>query len=453
MKHIYIILIIILTITGCGLTDVLDNEPPNNLVPENVVNDVSGAENLLNGAYATLNEQGYYLHTEYTPGLLSGSMEIRTTIGDAQLEQNAVETDNSVTLPTLWGVFYEMINAANNVIDLVPELDDNLFLNGRKEEIIGEAHFLRAMAHFDALRYFGQFYDLNSALGVITRTEPSDFVTRNLGRSSVRDVYELIIEDLDVAINQSPDLTVPYYSSKTSAKALKARVRLYMGEYAEAAVLADEVIEEGLVSLSSTFADVFDDGITSDEMIFMRYRDDVNFNSALLNRKRFQYGFRWYQAGEWLVDLMGTDPRAGETYSLSNLSIQKVYNIDTYNPTYYIRLAEMYLIKSEGLARSGASLEEAKAPLEEIRSRAFGSPQISAATTIPELLDEIYTEIVLELSFEHGAEWFAGIRFDKIIDNKPTVTSIDQYILPIPQSEIDANGALSIGDQNPGYTQ
>ena len=48
---------------------------------------------------------------------------------------------------------------------------------------------------------------------------------------------------------------------------------------------------------------------------------------------------------------------------------------------------------------------------------------------------------------------FAGIRFDRIMTENPDVTSVDQYILPIPEAEIEANAQLSFQDQNPGYLE
>ena len=114
-----------------------------------------------------------------------------------------------------------------------------------------------------------------------------------------------------------------------------------------------------------------------------------------------------------------------------------------------LRLAEMYLIKAEGLARSGAPLADAKAPLETVMSRAWGEPHTADATSNEELLDEIYTEIIKELCFENGSDWFASLRFGKISEVKPTVTRISQYILPIPEAEITSN--YLFGGQNPGY--
>ena len=261
MKKIYILLITVGGLYGCELTDVVDQNPPNNLVSENVVVDAASAENLLNGAYSILNDQFFYAYTETTPGLLSGSMDRRLFLANIELSENDVAADNSVAGST-WVTFYEMANAANTVIELVGKLPDATFVNDtRKSEILAEAHFLRAMAHFEALRYYGQFYDMASELGVIIRTSPADFVTRDKARSSVADVYSQITDDLDVAIASCPDYSVSYYASKTAAKALKARVLLFMGEYAQAATLANEVITEGSVSLSGTFSAAFDDGL------------------------------------------------------------------------------------------------------------------------------------------------------------------------------------------------
>ncbi|WP_114779190.1 RagB/SusD family nutrient uptake outer membrane protein [Botryobacter ruber] len=439
----------VLLTSSCELVNVLEVEPPNNLVPENVVKDAQSAEDLLNGAYSVFNDQYYYMFTETVPGLLSGSMSRNGFLANSELANNAVTIENN-DVANFWKVFYRQIDAANAVIELVPGVPSEQFAPNRKSEILAEAHFLRAMSHFELLRYFGKFYDRSSPLGVILRTEPANFTTRDKGRATVQDTYDLILKDLDMAIANGPAFSKTYYASKTAAKALKARVLLFMGEYAAAAALADEVITESGRKLEATYAGVFDKNINSTEMILMRYTDDVTVTS---DRKKFTYGSRHAIASNWLASFMTGDPRAPITFAASNKAILKVNNTTNFSPTYFIRLAEMYLIKAEGLARSGAPLEEAKAPLETVRSRALGLPYISLALTREQLLDEIYREYVQELAFENGSEWFAGIRFDKIMTVKPSVTSPDQFILPIPLSEIQANADLGIADQNPGYNQ
>lgn len=37
------------------------------------------------------------------------------------------------------------------------------------------------------------------------------------------------------------------------------------------------------------------------------------------------------------------------------------------------------------------------------------------------------------------------------MDLKPQITSSNQFILPIPESEISGNAKVTLSDQNPGY--
>lgn len=447
MKKIFSIIIIVSLLSGCKkLTDVIDRDPPNNLVPDNVAKTAEGVRNLLNGTYAMLHDQYYYLSLpEMIPATLSGTMQSNGFLVSAQYQSNAV-LPNLAEVNNCWTALYKLINQANWVIQLVDQLPTTEMSDSEKESIAGQALALRAMGHFDALRFFGQWFDINSPYGVVIRTEPANFVTRHIKRSTVAEVYTQVLADLDMAITKAPVFTKAIYMSKTAAKAFKARVLLYKGDYAEAATVADDVITTGGRTLSTTYAKVFSDGFASTDMIFMRATDEV---TAAKDRKKFTYGSRYGIASAWFKTLMTGDPRIPATYATSNSTILKVNNTTFFSPTYYIRLAEMYLIKAEGLARSGATVADAKIPLLAVRSRAYGTPQTSAATTIPELLDEIFKEFIKELAFENGSELGAGIRFSKIMTMKPTVTSSDQYILPIPEAELNGNSLF--GEQNPGY--
>ncbi|MEO9871483.1 RagB/SusD family nutrient uptake outer membrane protein [Ekhidna sp.] len=449
MKKISIYIAVLFLITACEITDVLENDPPNNLVPENVILEEKDAEALLNGVYSLIISRvsaSYYMDYEHIPSALIGSMS-RSGAGVShdQIRENDLLFDNSI-IKNFWTAFYRVMDQANNVITLTSEFPDNEFSGNNKAEILGEARFLRAMATFDVLRYYGQFYDQSSNLGIVLRTEPSNFVTRSKERSTVAACYEQILSDLDFAIENAPDFSVTFRASKTAAKALKARVLLFQGAYAEAAALAGEVIMDGTRDLEADFASVFSTGLNSSEMIFMTHRDE-NSDTDQNNRKRFYTG----RAGTmWFETLMTGDPRQPLTYtSITSAVGLKVNNVANFRPTYYIRLAEMYLIQAEGLAFSGATLADSKAPLDIIRNRAgIGD---SPALTIEDLRDDIFDEIVRELAFENGSEWFAAIRFDKAMTLKPSITSVNQYILPIPEEEINGNGNISLTDQNPGY--
>ncbi|WP_445735974.1 RagB/SusD family nutrient uptake outer membrane protein [Mariniflexile sp.] len=446
MKKTTIYIVALLFIYSCELVDVLENDPPNNLVSENVVKNETDARALLNGVYTTITARSsayYYTFSELIPSAMIGSMSVSG--GGAihgQFSDNAVQFDNPY-LRDYWLIFYKVMDLANNSIVQTSQLSEELVSIKDKREILGEAHFLRAMATFDVLRYFGQFFDETSNLGIILRTEPSNFVTRDKARNTVAECYAQILSDLDIAIADAPDYTVSYRASKTAAKALKAKVLLYQGKYAEAAVLADEVINDGMTSLEVDFKTAFNKGLNSSEMILMTYRDE-NSDTEDNNRKRFYPG---RTGNTWFTALMASDPR--KPFTFSGTTVLKTNNAATFRPTYFLRLAEMYLVKAEGLAFSGATFEDSSKPLNRIRNRAgIGD---TPATNIDELKNDIFNEIARELAFENGSEWFAAIRFGKAMTLKPSITSSNQYILPIPEEEINGNGAITLADQNPGY--
>jgi hypothetical protein len=445
MKRIYTIFLLAVIFSGCSkLTDVLEVTPPNNLTPDNVAKNKEGAKNLLNGAYALLHSQWYYLYIEGVPATLGGTMR-RSTFPDIQFQDNAVPPTLG-NLNNMWTAMYKLINQTNWVIQLINELPAGQLTETEKEQMIAQARGLRAMATFDILRLFGQYYNSSSPFGVIVRTEAVDFSTRHIKRSTVAETYAQIFSDLDYAIEKAPDFNKAIYFSKTAAKAFKARATLYKGDYADAAILANEVINDGKRSLSPTFTSVFSTGFASTEMIFMRATDVGTYTA---DRKKLTYLNGAVIVSPWLKTFMTGDPRAGLSFNATTNRILKVNNETFYNPTYFIRLAEMYLVKAEGLARSGAPLDDAKAPLLAVKSRAFGTAQTSPATTREALLDEIHAEIIKELCFENGSDWFANVRFGKITTIKPSVTNVNQYILPIPDSEILTNNLF--GPQNPGY--
>ena len=446
MKNYIKLMLVILLFTGCKkLTNVLENTPPNDLVPENVAQDRKGAIALLNGSYAILHDRSFYINYEVYPSTLGGTMIRNTGFPDLQFQDNTLNP-TIANVNNYWTGFYKMINQCNWVVQLVDQLPAGEMTEQEKDEFKAQARGLRAMATFDALRYYGQFYDVNSAFGVIVKTAPTNFTTRNVKRSTVAETYTQIIEDLDYAIAKSPVFIKTTTFSVTAAKALKARVLLYKGDYTAAATLADDVIVNGKRTLSPTFASVFSTGFSSTEMILMRATNTI---TSATDAKKTVYTNRQTAVSSWLKTFMAGDSRIAATYNATTNEILKVNNLTFFSPTYYIRLAEMYLIKAEALARSNAPLAEAKIPLQAIMSRAAGVPKVSLALTREELLNEIHAEYIKELCFENGSDWFANIRFDKIRTIKPSVTKVSQYIFPIPESETFSNTLF--GSQNPDY--
>ena len=95
-----------------------------------------------------------------------------------------------------------------------------------------------------------------------------------MGRSSVKESYEKIFEDLDYAIQYGPRFYSKYRSCATTAKAFKADILMNRGEegdYAEAIRLANEVIASDEFGLEDKYEDIFTNGYSSKELMFTRH--------------------------------------------------------------------------------------------------------------------------------------------------------------------------------------
>ena len=218
-------LLFLFAITGCD--NMFDDElPPHDLVGENAITNETSAETALNGIFSNLQGYGtmsaYYIcDNEYRTGLLTGTYR-GTFETDGLLGFKLTEEYSYVADP--WELAYKMVNAANNFIYYVDKLSENLFGENRKTEMLAEAKFARAFGHAFLLRRYGYFWDINSPLGPIIRLEPSSISNNSMGRSSVKESYEKIFEDLDYAIQYGPRFYSKYRSCATTAKPFKADI-------------------------------------------------------------------------------------------------------------------------------------------------------------------------------------------------------------------------------------
>jgi hypothetical protein len=125
-----------------------------------------------------------------------------------------------------WSNLYQIIYRANTVLDRITSFN---FV--RVPQFQAEARFLRALAYFDLVRYWGEVPLVSKPL---TITE-----AKITPRSPVTDVYAFIIEDLQFAAANLPD-TYPLVSNvavdkgratKWAAKALLGKVYMTMYGY------------------------------------------------------------------------------------------------------------------------------------------------------------------------------------------------------------------------------
>ncbi len=148
-----------------------------------------------------------------------------------------------------YSALYKGVRRANIVIENVPSvaMDETI-----KNRLLGEARFLRAFFYFDLVRAFG---DLPK---ITTPTPP-----RIVGRSPKAEIYnEIIVPDLLVAINNLSEkseyaATEAGRATKGAAKAMLAKVYLFLGDTENAEKYALEVIASSQYDLEDNFGDAF----------------------------------------------------------------------------------------------------------------------------------------------------------------------------------------------------
>lgn len=464
-----------LLLSSYGCEKDLDALPMNSKVYEITILDPATAQTALNGAYyafanATRVKTGWQQNQTY-PAMMTGYLGYG--YGQLPLEENRNEG-----YTTFWDESYVLLNAVNGVIKGINDLPENMFEGNQKKEMLAEAHFLRAYAHFRLLIFFSQWFDLDSDLGVLLRDELSTLGNIAKKRSTVRESYDFILADLDNAIANGPASNEKYYATKWAALVLKARVLMSRGtdsDFTEVIQITDNVINQGGYELEANPRDIFHSkGLSSEEVILgikPQAQQELDYYS-----KSAQYwpgASALYVAKAALIDLLANDPRAdwmiGSPHTSPaspNTSYFAKYHRENTSPSqlsetdYAMRLTEVYLLKAEAIVRSGGSMREAKDLVHLIQSKSGITLtennthylDVENAGSRETLLVEIFKETSRSLVAEDGMEWMALLRLPlaTVTQIKPTIMSTAQFILPIPVSEFIYNP--SFGDQNPGYS-
>ncbi|MFG4004115.1 RagB/SusD family nutrient uptake outer membrane protein [Flavobacterium aquidurense] len=463
MKANKIILYIFFVALFASCENELDIDPKQTEDASITLGTEGGITNILTGTYAlAANGNAYGGRILVYADLLGVSGALNTTDlrwrgTYGELRQMYIKTmlSDNVIIEGTYSRCYEIINAANTVIENVDKVKDP----DKQTRMIGEASFLRSLAYFDLVRFFAKPYvsgQPNTQLGVVIR--PNAIYNFNVDlskeRSTVDEVYKVIIDGLNVAYTNLP-ADNSFYADKYAAKALLARVYLQQGNYAEARDAANDVIENSGHGLSQTYAAAFNHDTDQTEDVFaIQITKQTGLNDANTFYQSEDNGGRggdFSIRDHYLEKFSSPDDRA--TFNYENEANGRILTskfTDQFSDVSIIRLAEMYLIRAEANLRQGTAV--GNTPLDDIntiRSRA-NADDLSAVT-----IDDILLERELEL----GMEGFL------IHDIKRTKRSIDisengdgsslllydanNLVFPIPLSETDANKKIT---QNPGYS-
>jgi starch-binding outer membrane protein, SusD/RagB family len=382
----------------------------------------------------------------------------------AQFESYTVQSANGI-VADYYKSMYNVIFRANVVLENLGVASE---ANAPKFE--AEAKFVRAYAHFNLVRLFGDIPLLDE---VITPANTSKQFTR----VATSQVYDLIESDLQYAIDNL-DNTHIFRASKKGAQAMLAKVYLTRGtNYIGAQQLCEEVMMSG-ATLQINFKDIFYNEGNNELLFAIGYLpdnalDSQNFSTEMLNAVGRQSGLNYVtNEARAALDAMGgnrtlysyrQDPTQPSQYQVvkflpngdANLGIAPTSNDprSAGNDWIVLRYADVLLMHVEAImaGQTSTSAQAALDSFEQIRLRAGLTGDADGVITKEELLDERR----VELAFENH-RFFDLVRFGVAqstlssfsADNDYSFTATD-LLLPIPQREINlSNGLLT---QNPGY--
>ncbi|MCW3093424.1 MAG: RagB/SusD family nutrient uptake outer membrane protein [Ferruginibacter sp.] len=436
MKKILITPIILFALSLVSCKKYLEVQPFDSVSDENTIFDKSSAESAVRGAYRSLASNNYGSAFQTTILLSGGDVK---SLNNAQTDLNTINYDlrsDIAFLSTFWLNGYNTINRTNHIIEKVPLITDANLTAALRDQLLGEAYFIRALSYFDLGRLFGN---------VQIFLAPTKQVADKFGvkQSSQSQVYDQVIADLNKAESLLPATIVRNRARKLTATALRARVYLYQKKYAEAEADANTVLANPNYKLVKPFALAAG---TPESVLELSYSvDAVNPGYALWNTSN-----RALEPKAVIHNLLN-DPTVGggrKILSVANAAGQFIGGIFPTNTAanYVIRTAELYLVRAEARAqKSTPDLTGAVSDLNEVRVRS-GLTAIASVSNKEDVLLLIENERRVEFALE-PVRWFDLVRTGRAA-TVLNATNPAKYIFPIPASEILADPSLV---QNPGY--
>ena len=449
--------------------DVLEQEPETQISDEGAFTNEKSADAALAGLYHQMQAAGYYGRNFQI--ISDVSADIGQSIGtwDFYREMDTYALDASNTeLNNFYTAGYQTVNQANNLIASVPGIE---MPQAKRDNLIGQAYFARALAFFDLNRVFGGVPGKVGTKSVVLPLEPSRGVNESiyLTRPDLAAGYAQVKNDLTQALSLLPESQASDGFSrsravKASARALLSRLHLYLGEWDDVISTSTAVINDSRYVLVPNFSDIFSGKLTTESIFELEFnnadqsglrnwylpstgglggRGDLAMHTAFVEQIRSN-------PSDDRGDMFGFNSAEGVFYPLK---YQKPGNIDN---VHILRIAEMYLNRAEAYANKN-SIGLAVDDLDMIRNRA-GLADYSGPMTQAAVLLAIEQERAAEFHIE-GHRFFDLVRTGRALTvlssvqrrNSSVPIAIGEsfkQVLPIPRVDILANPNL---EQNQGY--
>jgi starch-binding outer membrane protein, SusD/RagB family len=495
IKNIIICLFAIagsLYITSCK--KVLEQEPVNTFDVLNRYETIEDFQFSLNGTYGLFRQGNYYGNGSSgsfstLPDMMSDNLlETTASLVNYATLANWVYAANTGNIQNTWLAAYVVVSQANLTLNgngKTKKIDD--FINdpvvgAQAKRIKGQALAIRALVHFDLMRYFAPEFGRNStALGVpyvkqIELTNPKNLPKR----LTVKETYDAIEVDLLEALNLLTGYTSGnrYNIDFVGVHAILSRMYLYAGEDTKAIQYASPAITARPLATITQFPSIWKDETTADVIWRCSFNAGEgnpggNLYFASGNRNSFRMHssvLALYSATDTRLSAFTTLVNSGSSFTgAPRRVVTKFWGKGSFRDNIVdwksFRTSEQVLIRAEAYARrnSAGDLALAEADLNSLKStRITGYTPVTGLTQTA-ILSEIANERRREL-FGEGHRWFDIKRTTKTIDRNPDCASTAaaagtvctlasnsrSWAWPIPQAEIDINTNMA-GQQNTGY--
>lgn len=423
-------LLLLLTISSCEYFDLNSIEPIDSVPAGLAITDGQSARAARAGVYDALQANNFDTHLAGYQYYSDEADWTGTFPTREEFDIYSVTTGNA-TLAGMFSAHYTTINVANNVLEILPGVEDPTISEELRNSILAEARFGRAFAYLELVLGWGDVPLILSP----TRGVGEEL---NVPKDPASAVYEQIIVDLEFAADNIQD-ELSLGMTVAAANALLARIALYQERYEDALRLARLAIGEDYDLTSIPYME--------DEIWFLK------FSATDGNSLAFFYGpsdlngrlsispsselIAAFEEGD-LRRNMTVDTLNGAFYGIKYDDFNAAAGSQT-DPIRFIRGAEMVFIIAEAAANLG-DFETATEMINIVRNRA-GLEDIELDADNFE--DAILQERFVELALESGHRLWDVRRLGRAVELfGPGGYDPCDDVWPLPQREIDRNPNL-----------
>lgn len=420
LKKITYIAATALVLPFLGCKKELNTSPTTSVESSVVYANTANIETVLNGTWAYMHDTFFTFANPGYSTLLRTSDAMGDDVAILQNKYgyrdsyNFTHATNQTRLNAIWTILYKVIDNCNNIITKIDAASGS---DADKARIKGQALALRANSYLNLATYYQFSYQLNpQAKAVPVYTEPTTPTTVAKPKSTLEDVYKLIVSDLTQAAQSLPTYNrsgLIYKINIDVVHGLLARTYLNMGKWDLAAQEALEAKKNYNYMSPTEYASGFN-SIASKEWIWghgqQPDQSNASYNFHFLDvttSASYYYSFmadpnflKLFDAGDIRTKLFLWDGLPGrEGY----LRYQKFkFRADVTADIVLMRSAEMTLIAAEGYARNG-DLPKAASTLNELLSARQANQFVLGSKS----QEEVIATILIERRKELWGEGFA----------------------------------------------